>query len=178
MYFDLFPTIEYKNVGLTTTKTVTNILKRAAIRSAIKENRVIFTQYIIKGNETPESLAFDLYDDAELHWVILLSNDIYDRYHQWPMNVNQFLSYVGDKYSNPNGVHHYEISQTSGDTTVKINIGTTNADYPSATAITNIEYEEARQNKLRRIKFLQPNQVATVTNEFASLMKDEYYANR
>ena len=33
MYFDLFPTIEYKNVGLTTTKTVTNILKRAAIRS-------------------------------------------------------------------------------------------------------------------------------------------------
>ncbi len=173
MYFDLFPTIEYKNVGLTTTKTVTNILKRAAIRSAIKENRVIFTQYIIKGNETPESLAFDLYDDAELHWVILLSNDIYDRYHQWPMNVNQFLSYVGDKYSNPNGVHHYEISQTSGDTTVKINIGTTNADYPSATAITNIEYEEARQNKLRRIKILQPNQVATVTNEFASLMKDE-----
>ena len=173
MYFDLFPTIEYKNVGLTTTKTVTNILKRAAIRSAIKENRVIFTQYIIKGNETPESLAFDLYDDDELHWVILLSNDIYDRYHQWPMNVNQFLSYVGDKYSNPNGVHHYEISQTSGDTTVKINIGTTNADYPSATAITNIEYEEARQNKLRRIKILQPNQVATVTNEFASLMKDE-----
>ena len=173
MYFDLFPTIEYKNVGLTTTKTVTNILKRAAIRSAIKENRVIFTQYIIKGNETPESLAFDLYDDAELHWVILLSNDIYDRYHQWPMNVNQFLSYVGDKYSNPNGVHHYEISQTSGDTTVKINIGTTNADYPSATAITNIEYEEARQNKLRRIKILQPNQVATVTNEFASLMIDE-----
>lgn len=173
MYFDLFPTIEYKNVGLTTTKTVTNILKRAAIRSAIKENRVIFTQYIIKGNETPESLAFDLYDDAELHWVILLSNDIYDRYHQWPMNVNQFLSYVGDKYSNPNGVHHYEISQTSGDTTVKINIGTTNADYPSATAITNIEYEEARQNKLRRIKILQPNQVATITNEFASLMKDE-----
>ena len=173
MYFDLFPTIEYKNVGLTTTKTVTNILKRAAIRSAIKENRVIFTQYIIKGNETPESLAFDLYDDAELHWVILLSNDIYDRYHQWPMNVNQFLSYVGDKYSNPNGVHHYEISQTSGDTTVKINIGTTNADYPSATAITNIEYEEARQNKLRRIKILQPNQVATVTNGFASLMKDE-----
>ena len=173
MYFDLFPTIEYKNVGLTTTKTVTNILKRAAIRSAIKENRVIFTQYIIKGNETPESLAFDLYDDAELHWVILLSNDIYDRYHQWPMNVNQFLSYVGDKYSNPNGVHHYEISQTSGDTTVKINIGTTNADYPSATAITNIEYEEARQNKLRSIKILQQNQVATVTNEFASLMKDE-----
>ena len=173
MYFDLFPTIEYKNVGLTTTKTVTNILKRAVIRSAIKENRVIFTQYIIKGNETPESLAFDLYDDAELHWVILLSNDIYDRYHQWPMNVNQFLSYVGDKYSNPNGVLHYEISQSSGDTTVKINIGTTNADYPSATAITNIEYEEARQNKLRRIKILQPNQVATVTNEFASLMKDE-----
>ena len=57
-----------------------------------------------------------------LHWVILLVNDIYDRYHQWPMNVNQFQSYITDKYDDVNAVHHYEISQKSGDTTEKINI--------------------------------------------------------
>ena len=177
MYFDLFPTIEYKNVGLTTTKTVTNILKRAAIRSAIKENRVIFTQYIIKGNETPESLAFDLYDDAELHWVILLSNDIYDRYHQWPMNVNQFLSYVGDKYSNPNGVHHYEISQSSGDTKTKIEVYANEAlytgdtdFYSSATIVTNREYEEQQQDKKRRIKLLDPSFVDQFVQEFELLI--------
>ena len=179
MYFDLFPTIEYKNVGLTTTKTVTNILKRAAIRSAIKENRVIFTQYIIKGNETPESLAFDLYDDAELHWVILLSNDIYDRYHQWPMNVNQFLSYVGDKYSNPNGVHHYEIAQSSGDTTKTIEVYNNSAlytgdtdFYSNATTITNIEYEENRQDELRKIKLLDPQYVGQFIEEYETLMKE------
>ena len=173
MYFTSFPRIPYDSSGNDDFKTVTNLLKRVATRVKISQNTAFFDTYDVKNGETPEMIAHKLYGDPELHWVILLMNDVVDRYHQWPMNVNQFLSYVGDKYSNPNGVHHYEISQTSGDTTVKINIGTTNADYPSATAITNIEYEEARQNKLRRIKILQPNQVATITNEFASLMKDE-----
>ena len=150
MYFNFFPTVDYVNVGQSNSKTVTNILKRAAIREVIKNNLAIYTKYIIKSGETPESVAFNVYGDAELHWVILLTNDIYDRYHQWPMNVNQFLAYVNEKYTNPNATHHYEISQSSGDTSVKIDIGSDNTGYPSATAVTNFEYEESRQDALRQ----------------------------
>ena len=172
MYFNFFPTVDYVNVGQSNSKTVTNILKRAAIREVIKENLSIYTKYIIKSGETPESVAFNVYGDAELHWVILLTNDIYDRYHQWPMNVNQFLAYVNEKYTNPNATHHYEISQSSGDTSVKIDIGSDNTDYPSATAVTNFEYEESRQDALRQIRLLNVAQVNKVVNDFSRLMKE------
>jgi hypothetical protein len=172
MYFNFFPTVDYVNVGQSNSKTVTNILKRAAIREVVKDNLAIYTKYIIKSGETPESIAFNVYGDAELHWVILLTNDIYDRYHQWPMNVNQFLAYVNEKYTNPNATHHYEISQSSGDTSVKIDIGSDNTGYPSATAITNFEYEESRQDALRQIRLLNVAQVNKVVNDFSRLMKE------
>ena len=172
MYFNFFPTIDYVNVGQSNSKTVTNILKRAAIREVVKDNLTIYTKYIIRSGETPESVAFNVYGDAELHWVILLTNDIYDRYHQWPMNVNQFLAYVNEKYTNPNATHHYEISQSSGDTSVKIDIGSDNTDYPSATAVTNFEYEESRQDALRQIRLLNVAQVNKVVNDFSRLMKE------
>ena len=164
--------MDYVNVGQSNSKTVTNILKRAAIREVVKNNLAIYTKYIIKSGETPESVAFNVYGDAELHWVILLTNDIYDRYHQWPMNVNQFLAYVNEKYTNPNATHHYEISQSSGDTSVKIDIGSDNTDYPSATAVTNFEYEESRQDALRQIRLLNVAQVNKVVNDFSRLMKE------
>lgn len=164
--------MDYVNVGQSNSKTVTNILKRAAIREVVKNNLAIYTKYIIKSGETPESVAFNVYGDAELHWVILLTNDIYDRYHQWPMNVNQFLAYVNEKYTNPNATHHYEISQSSGDTSVKIDIGSDNTGYPSATAVTNFEYEESRQDALRQIRLLNVAQVNKVVNDFSRLMKE------
>ena len=164
--------MDYVNVGQSNSKTVTNILKRAAIREVVKNNLAIYTKYIIKSGETPESVAFNVYGDAELHWVILLTNDIYDRYHQWTMNVNQFLAYVNEKYTNPNATHHYEISQSSGDTSVKIDIGSDNTGYPSATAVTNFEYEESRQDALRQIRLLNVAQVNKVVNDFSRLMKE------
>ena len=38
------------------------------------------------------------------------------------MYEQQFNTYLNEKYDNPDGVHHYEISQSSGDTTTKIEV--------------------------------------------------------
>ena len=133
MYFKDFPVILYDS------KEVTNLLRRVAIRSKVKTNVMFFDTYDVKEGETPEMIADKLYDDPQLHWVVMIVNNITDRYHEWPMSGNQFLDYVNEKYSNPEGTHHYEIEQSSGDTTVKINIGTDNTDHPTATLITNYE---------------------------------------
>ena len=148
MYFENFPLIPYDSVGNGNFKLVTNLLKRVAVRSKVKINASYYDTYDVKEGETPEMIADKLYDDPELHWVILLLNDITDRYHQWPKNQNQFLAYVNDKYSNVDSTHHYEISQVSGDTTIKIDIGTDNTDYPAASIVTNFEYEEDQKEKL------------------------------
>ena len=170
MYFESFPFIPYDSVGNGEFKVVTNLLKRVAIRSKVKTNVMLFDTYDVKESETPEMIADKLYGDSELHWIVLLFNNITDRYHQWPLNNNQFLSYMNDKYTDQDAVHHYEISQVSGDTTIKINIGSDNTDHSGATAITNFEYEEALQDKLRQIRLLDPRYIDVVIAEFEGLM--------
>ena len=172
MYFDSFPVILYDSKGDDNFKIVTNLLRRVAIRTKVKANTALFDTYEVREGESPESIAWKLYGDVDYHWIVLLMNDITDRYHEWPLSTPQFLSFLDEKYSDPNGTHHYEISQTSGETTTKINIGTSNADYPTATEITNFEYEESEQNKKRQIRLLDPAYVGQFTKEFKSIMAE------
>ena len=95
------------------------------------------------------------------------------------MEKHQFLQFVNDKYADPNGVHHYEIPQSSGDTTKTIEVYANEAlhandvsYYPNATIITNIEYEENRQDELRKIRLLDPRFVPQFVEEFEELMKE------
>ena len=179
MFFENFPIIAYDSVGNGEYKAVTDLLRRVAIRSKVRSNVLVFDTYDVKQGETPEMLADKLYNDPELHWVILLINDITDRYHQWPMNNNQFLTYLNDKYSNVDGVHHYEIAQDSGDTDTKIEVYNNSAlytgdsdFYASASTVTNFEYEENEQDKKRKIRLLDPSFIDQFVTEFKSLMKE------
>ena len=171
MYFGHFPLIPYDSVGDGKFKLVTNLLKRVAVRSKVKTNVLVFDTYDVRMGETPEEIADKLYNDPELHWVVLLMNNITDRYHQWPLTENQFIAHINDKYDNVDATHHYEISQTSGDTTIKIDIGTDNSDHSGATAITNYEYEVARQDEMRKIRLLDPAYIEQFVDEYKILMK-------
>ena len=177
MYFENFPVIRYGSTD-GTIKNVTNLLRRVAIRSKLKTNVSFFDTYDIKNGETPEIIADKLYDDPKLHWIIMLVNNVTDRYHDWPMSEQQFNSYLNEKYSNPDGIHHYEISQESGDTTQKIEvydpelISSDTDAYTSATAITNREFEESEQDKKRKIRLLDPVFVDQFVDEFRSLIKE------
>ena len=171
MYFANFPVIPYDSVGNGDYKLVTNLLKRVAVRAKIKTNTSLFDTYNVKEGQTPEMIADKLYGDPNLHWIVMYVNNITDRYHQWPLTTPQFLAFINDKYSNPDGLHHYEITQTSGDTTVTIDIGTDNTEHSSATLITNREFEEKRQDTLRSIRLLDPAYVDQFVEEFENLME-------
>ena len=177
MYFSSFPVIPYGSTD-GTVKNVTNLLRRVAIRTKVKSNAALYDTYNVKNGETPEIIADKLYEDPELHWVVLLINNVTDRYHDWPMSEQQFSTYVNEKYSNPDGIHHYEISQESGDTTQKIEvydpdlISSDTDAYTSATAITNREYEESEQDKKRKIRLLDPEFIDQFVDEFKNLMKE------
>ena len=172
MYFKQFPTIPYDSEGNGKFKNVKNLLRRVGVRAKIKTNTSLYDTYDVKNGETPESIAHKLYGDSELHWVILLLNDITDRFHGWPMSEAQFLKFVNDKYDNVDAIHHYEISQSSGDTSKKINIGTSNSDYPTATAITNFEHEQEQQDIKRKIRLLDPSYLDDFVEEFKLLIRE------
>ena len=171
MYFANFPLIPYDNYGTGDFRLTPNILKRIAVRANVKTTTSLFDTYDVKEGETPEMIADKLYGNPEFHWVVLMMNDVVDRYHQWPMSRRQFLAHLNDKYTNVDAVHHYEISQSSGDTNIKINIGTSNTDHPTATAITNREYEQERQDSLRKIRLLDPDFIDDFVTEFEILLE-------
>ena len=179
MYFSSFPKIAYDSAGQGRPKVVTNILRRVAVRAKVKNSAMLYDTYDIRNGDTPESLADRLYNNSQLHWVILLTNDITDRYHQWPMYERQFNTYLNEKYDNPDGIHHYEISQSSGDTNTKIEVYANEAlytgdtdFYSNATIVTNREYEESEQDKKRKIKLLDPSFIDQFVEEFELLMSE------
>ena len=179
MYFNAIPFIYYDSKGQGDYKEVTNLLRRVALRTKVRTNVLFFDTYDVKEGETPEIIAHKLYGDPELHWVILLINDITDRYHQWPMSTPQFLAFINDKYDNVDDVHHYTIAQSSGDTDTKIEVYKNSAlytgdsdFYASASTVTNFEYEENQQDEKRKIRLLDPKYINQFVTEFKSLMKE------
>jgi len=179
MYFKNFPTIIYDVVGNGEFKDVKNLLRRVAIRAKVKTNALLYDTYDVKEGESPESIADKLYDDPELHWVVLLVNDVTDRYHQWPLNYSQFNQYIADKYDNIDGVHHYELAQSSGNTDTKIEVYNNSAlysgdqdFYSTATTVTNREYEETQQDQKRQIRLLDPRYIQQFVEEYETLMKE------
>ena len=177
MYFNSIPKIYYDSQNNKRPKVVTNLLRRVGVRAKIKTNIALFDTYRVKAGETPEIIAHKLYGDSELHWIVMLINKVTDRYHDWPMNLSQYNTYLQEKYVDSDGnstaseVHHYEIEQESGNTKTKIEV-TDLTNYPTASTVTNYEYEQRRQDELREIRLLDPEYVDDFVKEYKVLMDE------
>ena len=175
-YFEMFPSLFYDAKGNKTYTQQKNLLARLKLVNADKVNILNFDYYDIQDGDTPETIAFKYYNNTEYHWTILIANDIIDYYHDWPMSVQRFEEYVNDKYDIPLDTHHYEITQTSGDTTVTVNVGDEEElvleDYPTATSISNYQYEESLQEKKRQIRLIQPRFIEDFVEEFRVKLKE------
>ena len=171
-YFEMFPQIFYDNKGDGNYTAMTNLLARVKLVDGAKLSIVDFDYYNVKDGETPEMIAHKYYGDINLHWTILTVNDIIDYYEDWPMSVQKFEEFVANKYTNPQAIHHYEITQTSGDTSVKIDVGMNTTDYPSAFPVSNYQYEEKIQDKIRQIRLIQPRYIEEFVDEFENKLKE------
>ena len=174
-YFDKFPLMVYDMKNNGNFKLLPDILRRVKQRSAIKSGQFIFDTYDVRNGERPEDIAYKWFGDAELHWVILMTNNVTDRYYDWPMSDAQFEVYLDDKYTNPDAVHHYEITKDSGDTTSqgpndyshKVEV---NSDTDNAVSISNRQYEEREQDKKRAIRLLNQKFLPDFLAEFDKLI--------
>jgi len=174
-YFRRFPLMAYDMAGNKNYKLLPNILRRVKLRSGIRSGMFIFDNYDVKDGEKPEDIAFKLYGDAEYHWVILMTNNITDRYYQWPLSQPQFTEHLTDKYGsgNEDATHHYEITQTSGPTSSRDNshLVECNSDEDGAIEITNRGYEQRKQDEYRQIRLLDKRFLGAFVEEFENLVR-------
>jgi len=175
-YFNEFPVIDYNLSGVNgNTKEVTDIWRRVKVRSKIANNVALFDKFDVPEGDSPETVAYKVYGSADYFWVVCLLNNVVNRYYDWPLDEYNFQQYVADKYSNPAGIHHYEITQSSGkqtgdgpsDYSHKLEV---NSDTSGAQSVSNIEYERREQDKKRQIKLLQPNYLNNFIDEFRRLI--------
>ena len=169
-YFNQFSTMLYDPAGDGSAKLCTNIMSRVRVRANMKKEIVMLDTYAVKENETPEIVADKHHGSPYYHWVVMLLNDISDVNHDWVKSTRQMQKYLLTKYTETQltETHHYEISQTSGDITTKIEVE--NTTYPSATIVTNYEYEVALNEEKRKIDLLRNEYLGFFTEEFANLI--------
>ena len=174
-YFNQFPLMAYDVKGDKNYKLLPNILRRVKLRSGIRSGAFLFDNYDVKDGERPEDIAYKYLGDAELHWVILMTNNITDRYYQWPLTQPQFQEHLEDKYglANIDAVHHYEIPQTSGPTSSRddSHMVECNSDEENPTVISNRQYEQRKQDEYRQINLLDRRFLRAFVDEFENLIK-------
>ena len=176
-YFNKFPLMSYDIKGDKVRKLMPDILRRVKLRALIKSGGMLFDKYDVKEGEKPEDVAFKWFGDPELHWVILMTNNVTDRYYDWPMNQAQFAEYLNDKYSNPDAIHHYEVTKDSGRTTGQgpsdySHLVEVNSDTDNAVSVSFREYEEREQDKKRQIQLLNKSLLGEFLSEFDRLITE------
>lgn len=178
-YFSQFPKIVYDLNGGSKAnheKIVPDIFRRIKIRDKVKENFLLLDKYDVQPGESPETVAFKVYGSPKYWWVICLTNNIVNRFHDWPKSHSEFETYVNDKYTNPGDIHHYEKEQSSGNTEQREpgdfdHMIQVNADEDGAQAVSNYEYEQRLEDKKRQISILNPSYLPSFMDEFKRLVR-------
>jgi len=177
-YFSRFPLMAYDVKGDRNFKLLPNILKRVKLRSGLRSGSFLFDNYDVKDGERPEDVAFKWFGDARYHWIILMTNNVTDRYYQWPLTQPQFQEHLTDKYGagNEDDTHHFEKTTDSGKTSSSgpndySHLVECNSDDGDPVIISNRQYEQRKQDEYRSIKLLDTQYLNTFIEEFENLIK-------
>jgi len=178
-YFEYFPLMGYDVKGKDNYKLMPQIIKRVKLRANIRSGMFMFDNYDVIDGEKPEDIAFKWFNDPGLHWVILMTNNITDRYYEWPMTQPQFQEFIEDKYgiASIDAIHHYEITTQSGRTTGQgpndySYLVECNSDEDGAVSVSNRGYEQRLQDKYRSIRLLNPKYLTQFVEEFQRLIQE------
>ena len=177
-YFSKFPLMAYDVAADGKYKLLPDILRRVKLRSGLRSSAFMFEKYDVKDGEKPEDVAFKWFGDAEYHWVILMTNNVTDRYYQWPLSQPQFAEHLTDKYGagSEDAVHHYEKTTDSGRTSSNgpndySHLVECNEDDENPAIITNRQYEQRKQDGYRQINLLDRRYLNAFVSEFENLIK-------
>lgn len=195
-YFRQVPDFQYVNrtadsQSISDYQTVKNLFKRGKLREDIFGNLNFFTKYKIVGDERPDNVAYNVYEDESLDWIVLLSNNILNVQTEWPLPQSGFDNFLLEKYGsyqNVNAIHHYEtisVVNSNGITIipaglrVQSNFSTTFYDdnlgrqvtrRNITVPITNYQYEQKIEDDKRNIFILKSRYLNLIFNDMNELM--------
>ena len=177
MYFRKIEKGFYDLKGDGNPKIVTDLMTRVKVREKVINEISLYDKYDVPSGERPEGTAFKHFGSAQYHWVVLMTNNITDAFYEWPMSEQDFETFLKDKYAEPDGTHHYELTQSSGKTTAKgpddySYLIEVNSDATGAQNVSNRQFEQRLQDERRQINLLNPAYLNTFLEEFDKLVRN------
>jgi hypothetical protein len=168
--FTLYPKIAYKVNEYDFLKAI-DITQSTKIKSFLRDYRGIsFNPYTIKNGERPDNVAHKFYGDSNLDWVVLLTNEIYNIYDEWPKSNTDFEEYLIEKYGSiattlSTTQYYYNASKDIIDAT------TYNAlSISKRSSETIYEYELRKNNNKSKIKLIRTDIIGAIQSELKSLL--------
>ena len=162
-YFKNFPSIYYNFTvkGEDTFFILKDITVNFRVLKKALENVTIYDEYDVVDGETPEIVSQKIYGRSDYHWVIMIFNNRVDYLSEWVMTYDRLEQYCKDKYGEEEiySIHHYEDAEGY----------TVDETYPSATPISNIDYEVVQNENKRRIKLISKRVLQQLIDEFTAL---------
>ena len=178
-YFSYLPRVQYKIDGVNANRkeSVTDITRRFKIVQLINNREAVYYNYSVQEGDRPDIVAEKFYGNSKLDWIVLLPNEIHDRYFQWVMQQRDFEAFIRKKYgslaSAQAQVHHYEqilsSSQVLNDGTViperRVIVDETTYNSLSINdrrLVTAYDEEDRRNESHREIKLIEPGFVTDI----------------
>ena len=196
-YFKQVPDFEYvsrlPDAKISDYIAVKNLFKKAELRPDIFQDLSTFQKYQIKGDDRPDNVAEDFYQDSSLDWLVLTCNNIINVQTEWPMSQRDFDRFLLDKYgtyANLESTHHHETLEVKNSKGVVMlekglevesdfsfsyydwwlkeqkTIATANL----VTEVTNYQYEEKIEDAKRNIFLLKIRYLNLVTDDLEDIM--------
>ena len=196
-YFKYIPDFDYvsrlpKAQSISDYLRVKNLFKRTKISQTIFDDLTYFTKYQIIADERPDNIAYKIYGDSNLDWMVMIANNITNLQNEWPLEEQSFYRFLINKYGSEAGiesVHHYE-TQKVIDSKEKVivpkglevpsNYSVTFLDSGTRTEqirtsitdeITNRQYEEKIQDEKRNIFLIKPRFTGLIIEEMERVME-------
>ena len=196
-YFKQVPDFEYvsrlPDAKISDYIAVKNLFKKAELRPHIFQDLSTFQKYQIKGDDRPDNVAEDFYQDSSLDWLVLTCNNIINVQTEWPMSQRDFDRFLLDKYgtyANLESTHHHETLEVKNSKGVVMlekglevesdfsfsyydwwlkeqkTVATANL----VTEVTNYQYEEKIEDAKRNIFLLKVRYLNLVTDDLEDIM--------
>ena len=208
-YFRKLPNLNYPSL-LKTRESNTdfiqtkNLFRRVKVREDLFANFMQFDKYKVVGDERPDNVAQKVYDNDDLDWIVLISNNIVDLNNEWPLPQSQLNEFLNDKYTPQElvSIHHYETLELRDSRNQLIlpagivvdedfnleylsggQVKSTNSlvDGRPVKAVTFYDYENDLNDKKRNINVLKPELLGVFIRDFERIMKydkSSQYVNR
>ena len=193
-YFRELPELDYQSFLSDSDSSskylrVKNLFRRCKLRDDLQSVFTIFNKYEIVDGARPDTVAEELYGDAELDWVVLMTAGIINVRNEWPLSDRQIYNYSLELYGTQlNDVHHYEtreVKDANGrlilpkgkvvDSTFRIpNPDSYISTISPINGISNYEYE-VRKNDAKRSIFLLKE---SYLQQFLNDMREEMIYSR